>query len=39
MVQNGSIVFIEPLRDTHLEQVQQVINMHLSTHSAGLGVA
>jgi GNAT superfamily N-acetyltransferase len=31
MVQNRSMVFIEPLRDTHLFQVQVLINMHLST--------
>lgn len=31
MAQNHSMVFIEPLKDTHLEQVQALINMHLST--------
>ena len=29
------MVFIEPLRDTHLEQVQVLINMHLSTMVPG----
>jgi GNAT superfamily N-acetyltransferase len=35
MVQNRSMVFIETLRDMHLEQVQTLINMHLSTMVPG----
>jgi GNAT superfamily N-acetyltransferase len=31
MTQNRSNIFIEPLRDTHLFQVQLLINRHLST--------
>jgi GNAT superfamily N-acetyltransferase len=35
MDQNHSMVLIEPVRDTHLEQVQALINVHLSTMVPG----
>ncbi len=38
MAQNGSTIVIEPLRDTHLFQVQHLINMHLSTMVPGWGL-